>query len=137
VKAIITAMLLWIGANTGYNVDIPHPTVIKVSQSQLEQIYTHGNGMQGTVLHGFYDRKEHVIYLPDTFNPYDVWHKGVLLHELIHYVQDMNSAKFPCIQAMEGETWPLQKKYLLEMHGVRWDYDALWFKLISSCHIGP
>ena len=132
-KAIITAMLLWIGANTGYNVDLPHPTVTFLPQKQLEMLYSHGRGMNGAELHAFYDTVDDVIYLPDTFNMYDVWQKGVLLHELLHYVQDQNKAKFQCSAKMEAEAWPLQKKYLLEMHGVKWEYDGLWFKIISEC----
>ena len=134
-KSVIAAMLLFIGANTDYNVDLLHPTVKLLPQEQLEMIYSHGKGMNGSELHAFYDTKADVIYLPDTFNIHDAWHKGVLIHELLHYVQDQNNAKFNCNSQMEAEAWPLQKKYLLERHGLEWEYDELWFKMISSC--GP
>lgn len=132
-KSVIAAMLLWIGANTNYNVNLSHPDIQFLPQQQLEMIYSHGRGMNGSELHAFYDTKEDVIYLPDTFNIHSAWHKGVLLHELLHYVQDQNDAKFPCNAKMEAEAWPLQKQYLLEMHGVTWDYDVMWFKMISEC----
>ena len=59
--------------------------------------------------------------------------QGLLLHELLHYVQDMNNVKFKCIAEMEKEVWPLQQKYLWEVHQFRWEYDPLWYKTISSC----
>jgi hypothetical protein len=132
-KSVIAAMLLYIGANTNYNADLPHPVIRQLPQQQLEMIYSHGRGMQGSELHAFYDTKHDIIYLPDTFNIHDVWQKGVLIHELLHYVQDQNQAKFECSAKMEAEAWPLQQKYLLEMHGVNWKYDELWFKMISEC----
>ena len=122
-------MLLWIGANTGYNVDIPHPGIKLVSQTELEYIYTHGTSMdQGAKLHAFYDTVENIIYLPDTFDLYHVWNQGVLMHELLHYVQDQNQVKFQCPAEMEREVWPLQRKYLWEYHGVRWEYDEMWYR---------
>jgi len=133
-KSLIAAMLLWIGANTNYNVDLPYPDIRLVPQEELEHIYSEGKGTPNH-LHGFYDTVEDIIYLPDTFKRYDPWSQGVLLHELIHYVQDQNEAKFQCNNAMEREAWPLQKKFLLEHHGYVWDYDEFWFFMISTC--GP
>lgn len=132
-KTIIAAMLLWIGANTNYDVNLSHPSITFLSQEKLEHMYTKGKQMSDSELHGFYDTQKDIIYLPDTFNMYDAWQKGVLLHELIHYVQDQNNAKFNCTAEMEAEAWPLQKKYLLEVHGVTWNYDKLWHHLQSTC----
>ncbi len=132
-KSLIAAMLIFIGANTDYNVDLKHPTIILLSQDKLEEKYSAGRGIQNSQLHGFYDTKEDIIYLPDTFDQYNAWHKSVLIHELIHYVQDQNKTKFDCTAEMEAESWPLQKKYLLEVHGVNWEYDKLWHHLQSMC----
>ena len=89
-------------------------------------------------LHAFYDPKTDTIYLNKYFNIHDPFQKGVLLHELIHYVQDSNDVigpgkPFECMRALEEEAYPLQQKYLLEVHGIAWDYDELWVKLLSSC----
>ena len=135
-KSIIAAMLLFIGANTNYNVKLEHPVINFLPQDELERVYSQGRGMKGSELHAFYDTQKDTIYLPDTFNMHDAWHKGILIHELLHYVQDQNNAKFACKAAMEAEAWPLQKKYLWEMHGLDWQYDELWYRLISTCNFG-
>lgn len=132
-KSVIAAMLLFIGANTNYPVDLEHPRVKLLPQETLEMIFTKGKGLQGSELHAFYDKRNDTIYLPDTFDLHDPWQKGVLFHELMHYVQDQSGAKFECSAAMEEETYPLQQKYLLEVHGLVWNYDKLWHKLVSSC----
>ena len=46
----------------------------------------------------------------------------------------MNNIKFECVAEMEKEVWPLQKKYLKEVHNFDWDYDELWYKTVSSCY---
>ena len=131
-KSLIASMLLWIGANTNYNVDLPHPDIKLLPQQEMEHIYSQGMEMSSH-LHGFYDTKKDIIYLPDTFELHDPWQQGVLLHELLHYVQDQNEAKFQCKNDMETEAWPLQKKFLLEYHDYDWEYDKFWFSMVSKC----
>jgi hypothetical protein len=132
-KEIIMALMIWIGANTNYNVDVLEPKILFVTQDQLEQAYYGGEKYEGVTLHGFYDTKLNLIILPDTWDRTDSWNQSVLLHEMIHYLQDVNQIKYPCIEEMEKDTWPLQKQYLKEQHNFDWDYDKLWHLLISSC----
>ena len=134
-KTLIAFLLLWIGSETNYNVNIPHPTVKMVSETTLEQMY-YGDAKVEDHVHALYDRSTDTIYLKDTFNHYNVFDKGVLLHELLHYVHDMNDVvgnKFRCLAESETEIYPLQQKYLLEVHGVKWEYDPMFLKVISSC----
>lgn len=134
-KTLIAFLLLWIGSETNYNVNIPHPTVKMVSETTLEQMY-YGDAKVEDHVHALYDPKTDIIYVKDTFNMYNVFDKGILLHELIHYVQDVNGAiddKFRCWNEAEAEVYPLQQKYLLEVHGVKWEYDPMYLKIISSC----
>ena len=134
-KTLIAFLLLWIGSETNYNVQIPHPTVKMVSESQLSQMY-HGDHEPDSKVHALYDPKTDTIYVKDSFNMYNVFDKGILLHELMHYVHDKNDVigtEFRCWAESEAEIYPLQQKYLLEVHGVKWDYDAMFVKLISNC----
>ena len=134
-KSVIAFMLLWIGANTDYNVDLPHPEVVMLTQTQLEQKYGHNTGPGGGKIKGFYSTKHDTIYITDNFDIHDPWKKSVLFHELFHYVQDQNGFKGACVQEWERDVYPLQKKYLLEVHGLNWEYDELWYKLISTCPV--
>ena len=134
-KELIVALMLWIGANTNYNVDWPVPQVIRMDKAPLEYHYYKGNVPENTDIHGFYDLKKKIIYMRGETDMSHPWAKGLLLHELVHYIQDMNNVKFKCVQEMEKDAWPLQQKYLKEEHDYIWDYDALWFLIVSSC--GP
>ena len=53
--------------------------------------------------------------------------------KLIHYVQDMNKVPYDCVGQLEAEVYPLQEKYMLEMHGVKFEYDEFFVKLLSLC----
>jgi hypothetical protein len=133
-KEIIMALMIWIGANTDYNIDISNPTVYFLTQEKMEKVYYGDKEHLGITLHGFYDIKSKLIVLPETWDKTDPWHLSVLLHEIIHYLQDKNDILFVCMAEMEKDTWPLQQKYLKEVHNVNWEYDALWYMVISTCN---
>ncbi len=137
-KEIIMALMIWIGANTNYNIDVPKPTILFVTQDKMEEAYYGGEKYEGVTLHGLYDIKLDLIILPDTWDRTDPWSLSVLLHEVIHYLQDINQIDYDCVNQMEKDAWPLQKQYLKEQHNFDWDYDKLWHLLTSTCQIaGP
>ncbi len=124
-KELIMALMLWIGANTDYKVDFPVPQVKRMGIIMEEIIFPD--------YEGFYDYKKNIIYIRGGLDIKDSWTQGVLLHEVIHYLQDMNNAQFECTAEMEKDAWPLQKKYLKEVHNYIWDYNILWYMVISDC----
>ena len=124
-KELIMALMLWIGSNTNYNIDCPVPQVERMDIIMEEIIFPD--------YEGFYDYNKNIIYIREGLDIKDPWTQGVLLHEVIHYLQDMNNAQFKCTAEMEKDAWPLQKKYLKEVHNYIWNYDILWYLVISDC----
>ena len=131
-KELITSLLIWLGANSDFNVNMDVPVVMFLPQERMEQIYYKEQEKHGD-LHAFYDTDHDTIVLPDTWDRREPWDLSVLLHEIIHYVQDQNDIKFSCVQEMEGPTYPLQKQYLKQVHDFDWDYDLLWHHMVSHC----
>ena len=89
-KELIAFLLLWIGAETNYNVNLETPRVVQLTQQELNTMYytedTHPSGH----LHAFYDPKTDTIYLNKYFNitsslawEYDVKNVLFLLNDLI------------------------------------------------------
>ena len=117
--------MLWIGANTDYKIDFPVPQVERMGIIMEEIIFPN--------YEGFYDYKKNIIYIRRELDLKDPWTQGVLLHEVIHYLQDMNNTQFECTAEMEKDAWPLQKKYLKEVHNYIWNYNILWYMVISDC----
>lgn len=135
-KEILTALMIWIGANSNLDTNHDIPVVLFLTHEQMEQMYYGEYEHEKDSLHGLYDIEDDVIILPDTWDRRKPWDLGVLLHEMVHYLQDQNDIKFACMANMEREAWPLQKKYLSEIHGVDWQYDDLWHHMISTCRDG-
>tara|TARA_B100001971_G_C18177397_1_gene530697 strand:+ start:319 stop:714 length:396 start_codon:yes stop_codon:yes gene_type:complete len=127
------SLMLWIGANTSYSVDLSLPEVIRMDRAPLEYQYFQGKVPKDSDIHGFYNLKDKKIYIREEYPIDHPWAQGLLLHELLHYVQDMNREVFLCIAEMEKDVWPLQQKYLKEVHNYDWEYDALWYIVISTC----
>ena len=104
-KELIAFLLLWIGAETNYNVNLETPRVVQLTQQELNTMYYTEDAHPSGPLHAFYDPKTDTIYLNKYFNIHDPFQKGVLLHELIHYVQDSNDVigpgkPFECMRAL-------------------------------------
>jgi len=136
-KELILSLFLFISTETSYNTDLPIPKILFLPEADLVKMYlgedNDSSNYNPDDLWAFYNIENKTIYLRDTWDQYNAWNKSILLHELVHYVQDMNNVKFTCTQEMEKESWPLQQKYLRQYHGVIWDYDQLWFLVISTC----
>ena len=132
-KELLVILMLWIGANTNYGVDVPLPEVIRMDKAPLEYQYFQGEIPRDSDVHGFYNLKDKKIYIRGEYPLNHPWSQGLILHEVIHYLQDMNNIKFECVAEMEKDVWPLQKKYLKEVHNFDWNYDELWYMTVSSC----
>ena len=133
-KEILTALMIWLGANTPFDTNHDIPNVLFLTQTQMEELYYTKDHEKGpNELHGLYDKESDTIILPDTWDRRKSWDLGVLLHEMVHYLQDMNELQFECTAEMEKDAWPIQKQYLKEEHDYVWEYDGLWYMVISTC----
>ena len=132
-KEILTALMIWLGANTPFNTNHDIPSILFVTQAQMEEMFYKGTNKMPNTLHGLYDKESDTIILSDQWDRRKAWDMGVLLHEMVHYLQDQNNMKFRCPAEMEKDAWPIQQKYLKEKHNHVWDYDGLWYAVISTC----
>jgi hypothetical protein len=133
-KEILTALMIWLGANTPLTSDFPLPKVLFLPQEKLEHMFYGDNEYMPDSLHGMYHRDTDTIYLPDDWDRNNAWDMGVLVHEMVHYLQDMNEMPFACSQEMEKMAWPIQQFYLKKVWDYEWNYDGLWFAVISNCN---
>ena len=133
-KEIIAWLLIWLGTNTYLNSDHPHPKVLLMPQEDMNALYYKDNDHEPDSLHGLYSKEDDTSILPDDWNKDDPFEMSVLLHELVHYLQDVNELEFTCTQEMEKDAWPIQQHFLKQVYDYDWDYDGLWYALISNCH---
>jgi hypothetical protein len=110
---LVSALMFWVTLFTGAPKPEVLPAVVKLPHAELEQLAC---GRPCPVL-GLY-RGGTVIYIDESLDPeHDQWARSVVLHELVHYVQDV-SGKFggetPCdrFNLREREAYAVQNRYL-------------------------
>ena len=95
------------------------PEVNFVTKSQLQTMYECNHSLQQSSHEalGLYDRSSKVIYLSHEFDSQSTAERAMLLHEIVHYLQDLNGAyetkwKHACGQPDEAEAYKIEAMYL-------------------------
>lgn len=131
---LIDALLAWIGDNSTYNTyDIPHPIVHQLSAEELTREYYSGvahlmpdDGVDERLnaLYATTDGPHGTIYVIEApavegaeefETPEDnPLFREILLHELVHHVQQSSGAaeEWPCLSLGETEAYRMGGRYL-------------------------
>jgi len=115
---LMVILLIWIGANSGYDVDLVLPNITLTNTYNICANYGIANKGQceAAKLKAFYD-KDLTIYLPIEFDPQDMADRSRLIHELVHYVQWANNKqKTTCLGHLEVEAYELQDQWRVAHH---------------------
>jgi len=119
----------WIVNNSDFEYNNePLPTVKKIPKDWME-IYAYGdqkvaeaerNGNDLPRIYALYDEKSNEIIVPEGFDLDDFSKHHIIVHELVHYLQDINGlyetkkAK-DCIQSLEPPAYELHTKWMDEV----------------------
>ena len=101
----------------GYPQPAQPPEVIFLPDVKLQQKACRG----ACVVYGWYPNGR-IIYLDDRLKPAkDIWARSILMHELVHYVQQESGAfgdQSPCEKwsSRERDAYKLQLQWLLKKH---------------------
>jgi len=106
---LILSLIVWIGANSEYEVDFPQPIVVMTTQHNMCQLFGIDDMFRCDIsgLKGFYN-EDLTIYLGTDFDKDNPHHVSRLLHELVHYVQYKNGNDHLCRGNMEVEAYDIQ-----------------------------
>ena len=121
--AFISTALIWVTAQFGHAGPLPPPTVQWATEAQMIQVAgaTDPDSRQwirdhGLRLGGLYIPDADKIYLRQGLDMDDPRHRSVLVHEIVHYVQDqLGVAGTP--QQLEAQAYALQERWLQEQGG--------------------
>jgi hypothetical protein len=120
----VAKLTAWIVAKTGWRISGIPPVVFVPPEELLERFVGRGNGSTDIHLRALYSRTEQTIFLSQAWNYNDVGDRGALLHELVHYLQQLNHVKAECVAAYERQAYDLHMAWLREA-GVQDPYDFL------------
>ena len=83
-----------------------------------------------------YDDKNRIVYLPDSWTGETIAEQSVLVHEMVHHLQNLAGQKFACAGEREKPAYLAQDKWLKQHgHDLEKDFDVDMFTVvaISAC----
>ena len=125
---MVRGALEWITLNTEYaTVDPPDIVFVDQAEAAKAEDYFKGKGGwtawfrgAGYEFVGLYDLTTKTVYIPDDWFGHKPGDWGVLVHELVHYVQDEADKKFECAEDQELEAGILSANFVNDRFGNHW-----------------
>ena len=145
-KEILITLLIWISQNSSFEItnpnEYPLPVITFISQEEIHFIVTKKDLKENTVfiIQAAYIPENYTIYLPHDLKLDTLLFKSILIHELVHHIQNINDVSYPCDGYIEKDAYNLEMKYLTQ-NGVEDPYkmislDPLALMLITQCRKG-
>jgi hypothetical protein len=146
--AMLRTVVAWLTKNFDLDPGDTFPTVIRVPRSTITALRYRGllgagagSGTPETTLVSqdivaVYDDKRRTIYLPEEWTGETPAEMSVLVHEMVHHLQNEAYTKFPCPQAREQLAYAAQQRWL-EAHGQtleeQFQLDPMTLLLTTRC----
>jgi hypothetical protein len=116
--ALLTAIVVWLSANFSIppNFELPHIEYApSAKMADIRSNHTH-SAVQLTQdtsdVVALYDDKRRTIILPEGWSGTTPAELSVLVHEMVHHLQNVNGEDFECVGAREKPAYLAQGKWL-------------------------
>jgi uncharacterized protein DUF6647 len=144
-KELLTAIVLWLSTNCGLPPTYEHPRVEFVPATEMVALMSKGRTAdrllqpgvvvgqsdQAAEIVSVYDDSTKTIYLPvgwTSSRPADL---SVLVHEMVHHLQNVAGLKFECPQEREQLAYSAQERWLgLFGHDLLHDFELDGFTIL-------
>jgi hypothetical protein len=138
-KILLALMMTWLSANFDLP-KIPDPPDVKlVTRQEMVSARYHGmiqHAGAGATLVAVYDDRSKTVMLADDWTPDTPAELSVLVHELVHHVQNTAKLTYFCPEAREAVAYAAQEKWL-SLFGqsleTAFGIDPLTLKVRTSC----
>ena len=106
-EPLLTAIVTWLSLNLGMPAIHEHPRVQLAAPETMEAM----RGSAQTV-EAIYDDASRTIYLNDKWEGKTPADLSVLVHEMVHHLQNVAGLKYECPQAREQQAYAAQQRWL-------------------------
>jgi hypothetical protein len=128
-QALLKTVVLWLSVNFGLPATNDLPRVELVPAAKMAAVRYHGfasgrpahvaaeSGRSapadaGEDVHALYDDRQKTIYLHERWTGATAADVSVLVHELVHHLQNLAGTKFLCPQEREKDAYKAQRAWL-------------------------
>lgn len=124
-QELLTVLIVWLSVNYGLPVSDELPDVRRVDaetmiDARLARLASTEGAARGSVtdasamgsVRAFYDDSERTIYLPERWTVASPAESSVLVHELVHHLQNVGGERHACPEEREGLAYEAQARWL-------------------------
>lgn len=149
---LVAAIIAWLVTSTGLPAPHEPPRVERVTPAQMQAVLargraaSHGAASSGADAHAHggeafdvvavYDDTRRTIYLPQSWSGRSPSEVSVLVHELVHHLQNVAGLKYACPQTREEIAYRAQDRWLAR-HGLNvfdeFQLDRMTLMLRTKC----
>lgn len=131
----------WLTQNSNFEYEgQPLPSIKVISKNAIQVLaYTQetidslkAKGQEPTPIVALYDDTTDTIIVNEDFDIMNFEYHHILVHELVHYLQDINGITDDCIQNLESIAYELQEKWMDEVDHPADRPNALFVALIAA-----
>jgi hypothetical protein len=136
-KIVLILMMTWLSANFDLPAIHVEPDLKFVTQGEM--IAARYNGVAQNSVGQFvalYEDRSKTILLSDDWTGNTPVELSVLVHELVHHVQNVAKLTYPCPEAREAVAYAAQEKWLSlfgQSLAAAFELDPLTLKVRTSC----
>jgi hypothetical protein len=123
-EIMLTAIVTWLSLNIGLPANYEHPQIAFVSPDQMSAVRT--TGVSDSIAHAddertrppgsqivaLYDDRNRTVYLPNGWNGDSPTEMSVLVHEMVHHLQNLAGVTYECAEAREKPAYEAQEGWL-------------------------
>jgi hypothetical protein len=140
-EALLTAIVVWLSANYSLPATFDHPRIEFVSAKQMTARFfesIEGQHQAGVALNqsesdivSLYSNESKTIFLPSGWQGKTPAELSVLVHEMVHHLQNVGQLKFACPQEREELAYKAQNGWLgLFRHDLEHDFQLDRFSVL-------
>ena len=137
-NAFLSAIVTWLSINFCLPASYDHPEIVFVPAAQISEfVYADaGKKNRQDVIAGYNDVRR-VILLPDSWDDKSPADLSILVHEMVHHLQNLSEIEYACPEAREEPAYAAQDRWLkLFGHNLfdDFDLDRMTLKVTTLCY---
>jgi hypothetical protein len=142
-KILLTVMMTWLSSNFDLPAVHNHPEIRFVTQKEMIAVRFRGlapntaNELDAAgEFVALYEDQTKTILLSDRWTGESPAELSVLVHELVHHIQNRARLTYPCPEAREAVAYAAQEKWLKlfgQSLATAFDLDPMTLKVRTSC----